>query len=45
VHESYLVKVKAEDQVEEDYDFTELVEKIPADEAFRKASDSGCQMS
>jgi branched-chain amino acid transport system substrate-binding protein len=43
-HDSYLVKVKEEDQVEEDYDFTELVKKIPADEAFQKASDSGCSM-
>ncbi len=43
-HDSYLVKVKEESQVEEDFDFTELVEKIPADEAFRKASDSGCDM-
>jgi branched-chain amino acid transport system substrate-binding protein len=46
-HDSYLVKVKAEDQVKEDYDFTELVKKIPADESFRTAADSktaGCSM-
>jgi branched-chain amino acid transport system substrate-binding protein len=44
VHDSYLVKVKAPADMEEDYDFTELVETIPADEAFRKAADSGCDM-
>jgi branched-chain amino acid transport system substrate-binding protein len=44
VHDSYLVKVKDPAAMAEDYDFTELVEKIPADEAFRKASDSGCDM-
>lgn len=43
-HDAYLVKVKEESQVEEDFDFTELVETIPADEAFRKAADSGCSM-
>jgi branched-chain amino acid transport system substrate-binding protein len=42
VHDSYLVKVKEPDQVEEDYDFTELVETIPADEAFREPT--GCDM-
>lgn len=43
-HDAYLVKVKSEDQVKEDFDFTELVKEIPADEAFRKATDSGCTM-
>ncbi len=43
-HDSYLVKVKEESQVEEDFDFTEMVETIPADEAFREAADSGCSM-
>lgn len=42
VHDSYLVKVKEPDQVKEDYDFTELVETIPADEAFREPT--GCDM-
>ncbi|HEY0453673.1 ABC transporter substrate-binding protein [Actinophytocola sp.] len=41
-HDSYLVKVKDEAQVKEDFDFTQLVEKIPADEAFRKPT--GCDM-
>ncbi|TDV44794.1 ABC transporter substrate-binding protein [Actinophytocola oryzae] len=44
VHDSYLVRVKDPADMEEDGDFTELIEKIPADEAFRKASDSGCDM-
>ncbi len=42
VHDSYLVKVKEPDQVKEDFDFTELVETIPADEAFREPT--GCDM-
>jgi branched-chain amino acid transport system substrate-binding protein len=36
--------VKAEGQVAEDFDFTELVDTIPADEAFMDPADSGCQM-
>jgi branched-chain amino acid transport system substrate-binding protein len=43
-HDSYLVRVKEESAVQEDFDFTELVETIPADEAFRDAADSGCGM-
>ena len=42
VHDSYLVKVKEESQVKEDFDFTELVETIPAEEAFREPA--GCDM-
>ncbi len=42
VHDSYLVKVKEESAVTEDFDFTELVETIPADEAFREPT--GCDM-
>jgi branched-chain amino acid transport system substrate-binding protein len=45
VHDAYLVKVKDPKAMKEDGDFTELIKKIPADEAFRKASDSGCSMS
>jgi branched-chain amino acid transport system substrate-binding protein len=45
VHDAYLVKVKKPAEMKEDGDFTELIKKIPADEAFRKASDSGCTMS
>jgi branched-chain amino acid transport system substrate-binding protein len=42
VHDAYLVKVKDEADVAEDFDFTELVEKIPAAEAFREPT--GCDM-
>jgi branched-chain amino acid transport system substrate-binding protein len=42
VHDSYLVKVKEESQVKETYDFTEMVETIPAAEAFREPTD--CDM-
>lgn len=44
VHDAYLVKVKKPADMKEDGDFTELIKTIPADEAFRKASDSGCTM-
>jgi branched-chain amino acid transport system substrate-binding protein len=43
VHDSYLVKVKNKADMKEDYEFTELVRRIPADEAFRKPT--GCDMS
>jgi branched-chain amino acid transport system substrate-binding protein len=42
IHDSYLVKVKEESEVKEDFDFTKLVKKIPAAEAFRKPT--GCNM-
>ncbi|MGB3437713.1 MAG: ABC transporter substrate-binding protein [Actinophytocola sp.] len=42
VHDSYLVKVKEPGQVKEDFDFTEMVETIPAAEAFREPT--GCDM-
>jgi branched-chain amino acid transport system substrate-binding protein len=44
VHDAYLARVKEKDEVQEDFDFTELVETIPANEAFRDAADSGCDM-
>ena len=43
-HDSYLVKVKEKADMEEESDFTELVETIPADEAFQSVADSGCSM-
>lgn len=43
-HDSYLVEVKQPDEVEEDFDFTKLVETIPAAEAFMPVEDSGCEM-
>jgi branched-chain amino acid transport system substrate-binding protein len=45
VHDAYLVKVKQENQVTEDFDYVELVETIPADQAFRPVDQSGCQMA
>jgi branched-chain amino acid transport system substrate-binding protein len=44
VHDSYLVRVKEPNEVKEDFDFTEMVDTIPADEAFRDPADSGCEM-
>ena len=44
IHDAYLVKVKDADQVEEDWDFAEIVATIPADEAFQPVEDSGCSM-
>ncbi|WP_196776834.1 ABC transporter substrate-binding protein [Haloechinothrix halophila] len=43
-HDAHLARVKEESDVEEDFDFTELVETIPADEAYMDAADSGCEM-
>lgn len=44
VHDAYLAKVKEKDQVKEDFDFTELVDTIPADDAFLDPADGGCEM-
>ncbi|MGH8969948.1 MAG: ABC transporter substrate-binding protein [Actinomycetes bacterium] len=44
IHDAYLVKVKEETQVKEDFDFVDLVETIPAAEAFKSVSESGCEM-
>jgi len=43
IHDSYLAKVKSPDQVTEDWDYEEIVETIPAAEAFRPVAESGCQ--
>ncbi len=43
VHDAYLVKVKAPAAASEPEDFTELVEKIPADQAFDQPSPA-CRM-
>jgi branched-chain amino acid transport system substrate-binding protein len=45
IHDAYLVKVKQENQVTEDFDYVELVETIPAGQAFRPVDQSGCQMT
>ncbi|MPZ95600.1 MAG: ABC transporter substrate-binding protein [Propionibacteriales bacterium] len=44
VHDAYLVQVKEEAEVEEDFDFTKLLETIPADEAFMSVEESACEM-
>jgi branched-chain amino acid transport system substrate-binding protein len=44
IHDAYLVQVKEKSEMEEDSDFTKLVQTIPADEAFMAAADSGCSM-
>ncbi|MPY79771.1 MAG: ABC transporter substrate-binding protein [Actinophytocola sp.] len=46
-HDAYLAKlakVKKESEVKEDFDFTKAVKKIPAEEAYMDAADSGCDM-
>lgn len=44
-HDSYLVKVKDPADASEEADYTELVETIPAAEAFRPADEKNCSMS
>ena len=44
LHDVYLAKVKAPGDVEEDWDYEEIVETIPAEEAFIPVEDSGCSM-
>jgi branched-chain amino acid transport system substrate-binding protein len=44
VHDVYLAKVKSKAQVKEDWDYEEILETIPAAQAFRPAAESGCSM-
>lgn len=44
VHDAYLVKVKETSAVSEDFDFSELVETIPAAKAFKPVADTTCSM-
>lgn len=44
VHDAYLVKVKPSSEVAEDFDFSELVETIPAEQAFKPVEDTTCSM-
>jgi branched-chain amino acid transport system substrate-binding protein len=44
VHDSYLVEVKDPSEAEEEYDFTSLIETIPAAEAFSPVEDTACEM-
>lgn len=44
VHDAYLAKVKETADVTEDFDFSDLVETIPADQAFKPVSETTCEM-
>jgi branched-chain amino acid transport system substrate-binding protein len=44
IHDAYLAKVKSADQVEEEWDYEEIIATIPAAEAFRPVEESGCSM-
>ena len=40
----YLARVKGPADVKEDWDYEEIIKTIPAEEAFRPVSESGCSM-
>ena len=44
IHDVYLAKVKAADEVTEEWDYEEIVDTIPAEEAFRPVAESNCSM-
>jgi branched-chain amino acid transport system substrate-binding protein len=44
IHDTYLVEVKNKDEMEEESDFTKLVETVPAQDAYMPVEDSGCEM-
>lgn len=44
IHDVYLAKVKSPDQVEEEWDYEEIVQTVPGEEAFRPVEESGCSM-
>ena len=44
IHDAYLAKVKSPDQVTEEYDYEEIIDTIPAEEAFKPVEESGCDM-
>jgi len=44
IHDAYLAKVKGKDEVQEEWDYEEIVTTIPAEEAFRPVEESGCSM-
>lgn len=44
VHDAYLAQVKETADVTEDFDFSDLVETIPADQAFKPVSETTCEM-
>ncbi|MDP9397633.1 MAG: ABC transporter substrate-binding protein [Actinomycetota bacterium] len=44
-HDAYLAQVKPKTEVKEEWDYEKIVATIPAAEAFRPASESGCTFS
>lgn len=44
LHDAYLVKVKAKDEVKEEWDYEEVVQTIPAAEAFNPQVSPDCKM-
>jgi branched-chain amino acid transport system substrate-binding protein len=44
VHDMYLVQVKKPDEVKQKWDYYNVKETIPADEAFQPLSTSKCKM-
>jgi branched-chain amino acid transport system substrate-binding protein len=44
VHDAYLAQVKPKSEVKEDWDYEKILKTIPADEAFRPVSESGCTL-
>lgn len=44
VHDMYLVRVKSPAESKQPWDFFELVETIPGDQAFRPLADGGCPL-
>ncbi len=44
VHDMYLVRVKSPEESRQPWDFFELVETIPGDQAFRPLADGGCPL-
>ncbi|MDP9373444.1 MAG: ABC transporter substrate-binding protein [Chloroflexota bacterium] len=44
IHDVYQAEVKPSRDVKEDFDFTKILNTIPADQAFRPADQAGCRM-
>ncbi len=44
IHDVYLAKVKAADQVKTEWDYEDVVSTIPADKAFKPVDESTCSM-
>jgi branched-chain amino acid transport system substrate-binding protein len=44
IHDAYLAQVKPKSQVTEEWDYEKIVKTIPAEQAFRPVSESGCNL-